>query len=300
MTHNNAAFTVVLALALLSLSAAAVAPTLTFTFKDVVIKGATEVDSYAINNAGVIAGDYIDSAGVQHAFLLKGTKLTTVDNKNCAVETGETALQFYGINSAGTAAGWCTNTSGVEIGFTYANKKFTNISIKGATEVNVNGINDKGDIVGAYFDTAGAQHGFLLEGKTLTTLDPPGEVSLATAWSVNDSGVVAVYAANSNGDYISFTTANKGKTYKPFTYSGAGSVGTVIHHINNKGDIDGTYFDSNSYAHGVLFHGGNYYSFDDPKADNSTRADGLNDTLGIVGRYTPSSGGNVGYFAQAK
>ena len=63
------------------------APPLTFTFSDVhSTKTATETDSYAVNNSGVIAGDYIDSAGVQHAFTLAGKKLTTVDRKEMFVE----------------------------------------------------------------------------------------------------------------------------------------------------------------------------------------------------------------------
>ena len=62
----------------------AAAPTLTFTFKDVhSFKAAQETDSYGINNAGVIVGDYIDSAGVQHGMILNGTKVTKADHPNC-------------------------------------------------------------------------------------------------------------------------------------------------------------------------------------------------------------------------
>jgi hypothetical protein len=42
---------------------------------------------------------------------------------------------------------------------------------------------------------------------------------------------------------------------------------------------------------------GKYYPFDDPKASNSTRADGLNDNLEILGRYSPSTGGSFGFKA---
>jgi len=53
----------------------AAAPKLTFTFSDVIAnKTATETDSYGVNNAGVIAGDYIDSASVQHGMVLAGKK----------------------------------------------------------------------------------------------------------------------------------------------------------------------------------------------------------------------------------
>ena len=70
--------------------------------------------------------------------------------------------------------------------------------------------------------------------------------------------------------------------------------------VDNNGDIDATYFDSSGYAHGVLYYNSSYYPFDDPKASNSTRADGLNNSLHIVGRYSPSDGSNHGFMATAK
>jgi len=302
MTRHKFAFTLVaLVLALLCLSTAAVAPALKFTFKDVVAPGAKETDSYAINDNGAITGDYIDTAGVQHGMILKGKKLTTIDNANCT-----SALSFYGINSAQMLAGWCNSPS---IAFTYnpVKKKFTTISPTGATSTQANGTNDKGVVVGSYVDSAGLTHGFMLNGKKYTTLDCPGCTSgggYSVAWSINNSGVIAVYGINSSGSYISFTTKNNGKTYKSFAYSKAGSLGTVIHAVNNKGDIDGTYFDSNSLGKGVLLHQGKYYSFKDTKdcgvSPCSTRADGLNDKLGIVGRYSDTTGASFGFFAQAK
>jgi hypothetical protein len=273
----------------LFLSVAAAAPTLTFTYKDVhASKKAQETDSYTINNKGVIAGDFIDSAGVQHAMILNGTTLTKVDNPNCPGTPGGTGIQFFGINSAGVAAGWCTNTKGVEVGFTYSKGKFTHVAIAGATAVNVNGINDKGDLVGTYLDSASLQHAFLLVGKTLTKLNPPNVTAGPVAWSINNNGVVTVYGQNSSSTYVSFTTADKGKTFKAFHAPAEGSSGTVIHKINNKGDIVGTYYDTAGATHGVLFHAGSYYSLDDPSGTD-TRADGVNDTLSIVGRYGSST-----------
>jgi len=266
-----------------------------FTFKDVVVSGATQTDSYAINDKGAITGDYIDSASVQHGMIISGAKVTTIDNPSCT-----SVLSFYGINSAKTLAGWCNSPS---IAFTYAKGKFTTISPSGATSTQANGINDKGAVVGSYTDSAGVQHGFVLNGATYTTLDPPGAgTSLVAAWSINNAGVIGIYALNSAGTgYISFTTKDKGKTYKSFAYSKAGTVGTAIHAVSNMGDIDGTYFDSASTAHGVLFHKGKYYSFSDPKAGSiGTRADGLNIKLQIVGRYSPADGTTHGFFAQAK
>jgi hypothetical protein len=277
----------------------AAAPPLKFTFKDVVAGKAAETDSYAINNKGVIAGDYVDSSGVQHGMILAGKKVTTADRADCTTTAASTSIQFYGINSAGVAAGWCLNTSNVQIGYTWAKGKFTNINLS-TTLTNVNGINDKGHIVGSYVDSSNVQHGFLMVGKKVTNLDPPGVISLATAWGINNKDVITLYGINSSNAYVSFTTADKGKTYKPYHAPKEGPTGTAIHSINNKGDIVFTVFDSAGLRHGVLHHAGKYYSFDDPKGVGQTRADGINDTLGIVGRYSATSTTNSGFFAQAK
>jgi len=105
-------------------------------------------------------------------------------------------------------------------------------------------------------------------------------------WAINDSNLMTVNTTNSNGAF-------DGYTYDGTTLTLAdvpGAVSSVIHGINNNGDINYTIFDSNGNRHGVLFHAGAFTQFDDPKGINSTRADGLNDHLRQVGRYSPLSG----------
>ena len=284
----------------------AAAPLLTFTFKDVhANKTAQETDAYAINDGGMIAGDYVDSASVQHPMILAGAKLTTADHKGCVTSPG-TSPAFYGLNSLGVAAGYCSATAGGTIAFTYNSKtkKFTDITIKGGTSIEAAGINDKGAVVGTYVDSAGKAHGFLKVGAKITNLDPPGAVSGNPVGPadgfINNKGVITIFALNSASTYVSFTTANNGKTYKPFHGKGEGASGTAIHNINNNGDIVATVFDSAGNRHGILLHAGKQYSFDDPSGVGSTRADGLNDKLGIVGRYGAGAFGGTGFFAQAK
>jgi hypothetical protein len=273
----------------------AAAPSLTFTFTDVMAnKTATETDSYGLNNAGVIAGDYVDAKGVQHAMILAGKKLTSVNNKNCA----PLSLAFYGINAAGVAVGWCTDVNtGVADAFTYSSGKFTAITFPKSLGTEATGINDSGEVVGLYLDSNGAQHGFAKTGTKYKSIDVKGNTS-ADAYGINNKGVIAVYAINSGGDYASYLY--NGKTFKTISDPNAGATGTVVHSPNNKGELCGTYFDSNGYAVGFLLKGGKYYDVIDPKASNSTRADGLNDKLEIVGRYTPSQGGNFGFKATTK
>jgi hypothetical protein len=274
----------------------AAAPPLTFTFSDVhANKTATETDSYAVNNFGTIAGDYLDSNGVQHGMLLgKKSTFATLDYQKCA-----STIAAYGINNSCAVAGWCIGTSGTEIGFTWANGKFVDVNVPNALGTEPTGINDNGDVVGLYIDSAGAEHGFLKKsGGKFQTIDVPGETS-AAAWAINNAGQITVYAVNSNGGFDAFLY--NGKTFKNINDPKAGPTGTVVHAVNNKGDIDGTYYDTAGDVHGWLLHGGQYFDVNDPNGASDTRADGLNDTLEIVGRYSTTLGGaSIGYKAITK
>jgi len=279
----------------------AAAPTLTFTFSDVhANKTATETDSFAVNNAGAIAGDYVDSAGIQHAMILAGKKLTTVNHKGCNTTGGFSsgAIAFYGINSAGAAAGWCTSTkTALAEAFVYSAGKLTAINFPKSNGTQAYGINDKGDVVGLYLDSASVQHGFVKKGSKYTSIDVTGDTS-TEAWGINNAGQITVFAISSAGGYDSFLY--NGKTFKKISDPSAGTEGTIVRAPNNKGDIAGTYFNSASVETGFLLHGGKYYDVVDPKADNDTRNDGLNDKLEIVGRYANSAGATVGFKATTK
>src|SRR3984957_15946591 len=138
---------VLLVLAFVAVGIAA-APPLTFTFSDVhATKTALESDTYGVNNAGAIAGDYVDSKSVQHAMILAGKKLTTVNNKACSATVGAGGIAFFGINSAGAAVGWCTSAkTGLDIGFEYAKGKLTPINFPKSSGTQPTGINDKGEV----------------------------------------------------------------------------------------------------------------------------------------------------------
>ncbi len=286
------------ALSLTSMVANATNQCPTFKYSDVTVNvsGAVETDSYAINNSGVIAGDYIDSAGVQHGMLMMGKQVITIDNPNCAADT----LTFYGVNSGNVAAGQCISAStGLLVALVWNKGKFTHLVPPGSTSANAAGINDNGDVVGGYTDSSGQQHGFVYSNGKYVKLDPPSDAGLTVnAWSINNQGYVGIYTESSTPQYLSYVTPDLGKTYVPFAYSGAGPEGTVIHGINNKTGIDGTYFDANGGTHGIAYYKGQFCTLDDPNSTNATRADGINDTFELVGRYTDSTtGATVGFSA---
>jgi hypothetical protein len=276
----------------------AAAPPLTFTYSDVHANAtALETDTYGVNNAGAIAGDYIDSASVQHAMVLAGKKVTIVNNKKCAATVGTGGPALYGINSAGAAVGWCIDAkTGLDDGFMYAKGKITPITFPKSTGTQATGINDKGEVVGLYLDSASASHGFSKIGSKYTRIDVKGDTN-TVAWGVNNKGQITVYATNTAGTFDSYLVT--GKTFKKIDNPGAGPTGTIVHTPNNKGDIDGTYYDTASVEKGWLLHGGKYYDVVDP--GGTSRADGLNDKAELVGRYgSGNGGGGTGFKATYK
>lgn len=263
-------------------------------FKNLNAPGATETDPYAVtvnvNKQVVIAGDYVDSSGVQHGMILKGKTFTSVDRKDCTTTPGPNAIAFYGINNKNTVVGWCQDTmTGVDDAFSYFKGKFVTISPPDSTSTQAQGINDKGQIVGTYFDSASAQHGFLLSGGKYATLDVPGGYTNSDASSINDKGLITLFAVNTSGSVDSFLF--DGKTYTEIDVPGEAQ--NFVTKINSFGDRVYTVLDSDNNTHGTFFlnvNGGTYFVFDDPKGVNTTEAFGLDDKLKIVGRYIPSGG----------
>lgn len=275
----------------------AAAPPLTFTFTDVhANKTALETDTYGLNNARVIVGDYVDSGSVQHGMILAGTKLTTVNNKSCEAISGTGGISLFAVNSAGAAAGWCTATkNGEDISFVYSKGKFTPVAFPKSFGTQATGINDKGEVVGLYIDSAGLTHGFKKVGTKYTSIDIKGDTN-TVAWGVNNAGQITVYASNTAGAYVSYLMT--GTKLKNISNPNQGTSGTIVHAVSNVGDIDGTYFDTSGTEKGWLLHKGKYYDVVDP--NGVTRADGINDKAELVGRYGSGSFGGTGFKATYK
>ena len=297
MKANRPLFFVVLVCTLLAVNLAAQAPTLTIKCSDVNVAGAQETDTYAINNKSAIAGDYVDSSGVQHGMILKGKTLTSFDGPS-----GSSSIAAYGINTKGIVVGWYISSSGVTTGFAYYKGTFSPVAYPGATATEANGINDPGWIVGQYTDTSGVTHGFYWDTKNYHNIDIPG-ASETVAWAINNANLMTVYDVNTSSSYPIDGYTYDGTTFTKMDPPNS-SGGVAIHGINNKGDLNFTIFDASLNRHGVLYQAatGVYTQFDDKKGANTTRADGLNDKDVQVGRYSPASGSpaNQGFKCTAK
>jgi probable HAF family extracellular repeat protein len=219
-------------------------------FKNVNAPGAIQTDPYAIDKGGDIAGDYVDSSGVQHGMVLKGKTLTTIDRAGCVTTPGATAIAFYGINTAGTLVGWCQDIkTGLDDAFSYSKGKFVTISFPKSMGTQARGINDKGQIVGAYLDSAGNQHGFLLSSGKYTSLNVTGGDTNTDAWGINNAGLITLLAINGSGNYDSFLL--NGKKYTMIDVPG--ETQSEVAAIDSSGDRIYTVIDSSGNSHGAFY-----------------------------------------------
>lgn len=260
------------------------APKLKLKFKGNNVPGAQQTLPEGINNTDVTVGQYQDSSGIYHGYILQGSSVTTLDHPQGS-NTMANGLPYNG----GTAnvVGVYTNSVGNLEGFLYNNGTFTDIpGPSGAVSSVAQAINDNGQIAGWFLDSNGLAHGFLLEGTTYTTIDVPGATNGSYAMGINNKGVIALSWFDSNG----FQNASlyNGKTFRNIDVPG--SVNSWVNGIDNQDDAVFVLTDGNGLQHGALCTQCDsrklrqYYKFNHPNTVN-TYGDGINDKQTISGGY---------------
>jgi uncharacterized membrane protein len=165
--------------------------------------GALASIANAINDAGNIVGAYVDSSGVQHGFVLKGTKYTTLD------PPGATAPQGTGINKKGAIVLAWTDSGGLLESSLYNGKTYKTINVPGAAQSFVTDINNLGDITYQAVDSAGVSHGALFHKGKYYTFDYP-KSAFTFAGAANDhSTIVGSWRTTSSGSNIGYTATFK-------------------------------------------------------------------------------------------
>jgi hypothetical protein len=211
----------------------------------------------SINSAGVIAG-YCSCAGDNGFVRAADGTITKFDVPDAS---GTFAPFAFSINTEGAIAGYYGDNGSphpVYHGFVRsASGTITTFDAPGAgtseNSVYVEGtfalsINADGVITGYYVDASEGYHGFVRAADgTITTLNAPGagtglspltQDPLGTkAISINDSGVIAGYYIDPNGDYHGFMVSASG-TITTFNAPGDDS-GTIVTSINDNGVIVG-------------------------------------------------------------
>jgi len=164
-------------------------------YKSVDVSGATSgTFVQAINNNGVLAGYFSDSAG-SHGFTMNGSTVTKLD---APLTTGTPYFtQAWGINTGGSVSGNYADANGMMHGFLYSGGKYTSFDAPttvgtpapGGTYTVGRGLNTNCVVVGAYADTTGNANGLVRQGTSYSVDDDPSGAASETD-GINDSGQV--------------------------------------------------------------------------------------------------------------
>lgn len=265
----------------IDVTAAADPPTLTAALLDV--PGAYQTEATAINDAGLVAGYYVDSAG-QHGFIYDAGSYTTLDPTNGA------STVVTGINNAGEVVGYYRDATGVH-GFTFEGGGYQLINASdslhfGVYSTQITAVDGDGD-VGGYYQDATGEHGFVIDQASgvVTPLDEPQGAGQTYVTALTDSGEVVGYYNDSTGETHGFIYQNGGyQTLDP-----PGSDYTAATGVNAAGDVVGNYQEGfNSY--GFLYDGSNFTTISGPSGAAGAQVSAINSLGQVAGFYYDSAG----------
>jgi hypothetical protein len=186
----------------------------TFTLADAGTGGPTD-----INNHGDVTGAYVDTAGVQHGFL--------IDKRGCFDLVDypgppRTLNEAIGINDrrdvVGTWGDYGDQVTNAEAhGYVRSKGRFTSIDVPGALVTAAFKNNDRGQVVGSYSNEARARigvadaHGFVLSKGRLTRIDAPGAAK-TVLFDINDRGQILGAGMNAdNTEGFGFLRGSRGR-----------------------------------------------------------------------------------------
>jgi hypothetical protein len=160
-----------------------------------------------INKNDVVAGFYLDAAGVSHGFTYDVINVVyaTVGSKFPAAATG--------INDNNVISGFYMPTSTQTVGFTRTGNGgvTTSFNVPGSTNTQLLGINNSNVAVGFYADKAGIDHGLYYtpsNGAWVVVNDPSGVMGTVVNGINNKNQLVGFYtdaAGNTHGMLVTVT-----------------------------------------------------------------------------------------------
>jgi len=264
--------------------------------------------AWGINSSGVIVGDYRDSSGTLHGFLLVGGRYVTVDVPGSLIGLpGVLPTGLRSINPAGDIVGIFIAPPGSSEGCTLAGSPpctkgfllhrgtFSTVLFPGHEGSIPQRITRNGDIYGCYHDAdlMVTMHGFVRTASgEFSSVDLPA--SMSNGATPDGSTVVGLYSdltmmpapthgyVIQNGNFQSFDVP--------------GSKFTEAWDINPRGSIVGEFQDLAGVFHGFLRTDDGYKSIDFPTAIG-THAGGINRRGTIVGQYTDTKNVTHGFLA---
>lgn len=217
--------------------------------------------AYAINNSGVIAGQFEDTRFVFHAFIrYPDGFIFEFDDLNAggtAFANPPQGTVAANINSRGDTAGYYVDSSGTQHGFIrYHDGNFVTVDPENSLGTMIcleTCLTDDGTTTGFYFDSnTQTIRGFIRSpGGQYAIFDGPGNQGTFSG-SINAFGVSAGYSLNAEGTGIGFIRSPNGNVFgfqDPAASLNAG-LGTAVFALNILGVTTGIYQDSNGGYHG--------------------------------------------------
>jgi len=244
-----------------------------FTFTAINFPGATRTRAVGLNDSGDIVGDYRDTAGMFHGYLLSQGTFTPFDPPGSILTRG------IAINNRGVIGGHFLDSNKVRHSYLLDGGNFTIFDFPGATATFLQGMNNQGQVSGAYNDSSGVQHGFLMSAGNFTTIDVPGAVG-TVATKITDRGQIFGNYDDAFGNTHGFLLSNG--NFTTIDFPGAFSLTAVTGNAN--GDIVGDYDDHSGLLHAFQLQQGSFGTIDFPGAVQ-TFAAAVNEPGQVVGFY---------------
>ncbi|MCC7153937.1 MAG: right-handed parallel beta-helix repeat-containing protein [Bryobacterales bacterium] len=278
-------------LAALCLSLASITAASESGFTPIDYPDAKSTTARAINSSGDVVGSFTDSAGLNHAFLLRGGKFSEIAYPDAR------QTWAHGINSRGDIVGQYSNGQRV-YGFLLSQGAYVTLDCPPSRSASAYAINNAGEVAGYVYplDAGTPAQGAVWKAGVCTQSEYRPEVARRTMtmfFGINDSGVVVGHWGTDGGSSHGIVY-NKGN----FAETNYGAGGNVINwSINNAGHIAGRFADGYGRAHGFVLRDGRMTPFRVPDS-RQTHAVGINDAGDVVGEFTDSDGKVRGYMTR--
>jgi len=257
--------------------------------------GALLTQPQKINDLGVIAGVFVDSAtGATEGFYRsRGGTFSdpVIDPNDDAFFT-----QVRGINNRRTIVGNYNTSDGVSHGFFLSHGTYMTFDVSSTFTVLL-GINNPGDFCGSFVnDSTGVQEGFVDIGGNLINFAVPVATN-TLAYQINDADEATGYYIDAS-DALTHGYLRDSDGNLTFPIDPAGSTGTILFGNNDSNWVVGRYSDASGVTHGLFFMTpGDFVTFDFP-GSTFTSLNGINTQGFICGRYTDSNGIDHGILAK--
>ena len=179
-------------------------------FKTINIAGSIETRAEGINNAGVISGEFVDSDGNEHGFLLRDQKFRKVDVPDSFT------TDIWMVADDGAFVGDYSDVLTVHGFLSPKPKVFVTLDFPTAAATAARWINERGEVVGRWDDNSVTFqipcttqcHGFLWAKGQFRSIDVPGAIS-TVALGINNRGRMVGRYIDSAGNEHGFTAVPK-------------------------------------------------------------------------------------------